>query len=77
MVFVGECDLVLLVASTLDLRVHVRTRIRFEYSFIESAAVQIGDDVLEVSSFGSYAVNGVESAYLGGQAGRIGGDHSY
>ena len=36
------------------------------YSYIESAAVKIGDDVLEVSSFGTYALNGVESAWMPG-----------
>ena len=61
----------------MDLRVHVRTKIRYDYSFIESAAVQIGEDVLEVASFGSYAVNGVDTPYLGGKAARIGGHNLY
>jgi hypothetical protein len=42
----------------------VRTKIRYEYSYIEGAAVKIGDDVLEVSSWGQYFLNGVESAEL-------------
>lgn len=37
----------------------VRTSIRHEYSYITSAVVQIGDDTLEVASFGEYYLNGV------------------
>jgi hypothetical protein len=48
----------------LGLTIHIRTKARYEYSFIESAAVQIGDDILEVSSYGEYAFNGVDSADL-------------
>ena len=43
-----------------NLDLHIRTTIRYDYSYIESAAIQIGNDVLEVSSFGSYALNGVK-----------------
>ena len=42
----------------------VRTKARYEYSFIESAAVKIGSDIFEVSSFGEYSLNGVTSAKL-------------
>lgn len=49
-----------------DLDVHIRTTIRFDYSFIESAALRIGKDTLEVSSFGEYAVNGVTDAIIEG-----------
>lgn len=48
----------------LDLRIHVRTTIRYNYSFIESAAIRIGDDTLEVVSFGGYALNGIGNADL-------------
>jgi len=48
----------------LDLHIHVRTTIRHDYSYIESAAVQIGDDILDVESFGQYAWNGVDNANL-------------
>jgi hypothetical protein len=36
--------------------------VRYDYSYIESAALRIGDDILEVSSFGEYILNGVDSA---------------
>lgn len=45
-----------------DLDIHARTTIRYGYSFIESAAIRIGSDVLEVSSWGEYAINSVEGA---------------
>jgi hypothetical protein len=47
-----------------DLDIHVRTTIVSSYSYIESAAVRIGDDTLEVSSWGEYSLNGVEEAKL-------------
>ena len=43
---------------------HIRTTIRKDYSFIETAALRIGNDVLEVSGWGEYILNGVESADL-------------
>ena len=46
------------------LRVHVRTTRRFDFSYIESAALQIGDEVFQVNSFGEYLLNGVDSAEL-------------
>lgn len=59
----GECDLVMIDAPEFEqdvgLRVHVRTTIRYDYSFIEAAAVQLGDDVLEVESYGEYSWNGI------------------
>lgn len=62
----GECDLKLVHAPHFDgqqdMDIHVRTKIRYDYSFIEAAAIKIGNDVLEVASFGSYALNGVEDA---------------
>lgn len=64
--YMGECDLKLLYAPQFDgeqdMDIHVRTTIRYDYSFIEAAAIKIGDDVLEVASYGEYAVNGVETA---------------
>jgi hypothetical protein len=64
--YMGMCDLVLVDAPNFDdsaaLRVEIRTTGRWEYSYVESAAVQIGDDILEVSSFGTYFLNGVEGA---------------
>lgn len=44
------------------LLVHVRTSIRYEYSYIESVAVKIGNDILEVGSWGDYFLNGVSAA---------------
>lgn len=63
----GECDLVLLHAADFDgqgndLDIHVRTTIRYDYSYIENAALRIGSDVLEVSSFGDFSINGVDNA---------------
>jgi hypothetical protein len=55
----GECDLVLLHAPALDLTVHVRTTIRYDYSYISSAVVQLGQDQLEVGGWGSAFWNGV------------------
>jgi len=64
----GECDLVFLKAprfgKDVGLEVQIRTRMRHGYSYIESAAMKIGDDILEVSSWGEYRLNGVESADL-------------
>lgn len=42
----------------------IRTKRRYSYSFIETAALKIGDDILEVSSWGDYSYNGVVNALL-------------
>jgi cysteine-rich repeat protein len=64
----GECDLVLLHSSAfgsgLGLDVHVRTKIRHDMSFISSAAVRVGADILEVESQGVYYLNGEFGAAL-------------
>ena len=56
--------------SILSLNRHVTTwnkKARYDYSLIESAALQIGDsDVLEVASWGEFWLNGVQSAELPG-----------
>jgi hypothetical protein len=66
--FHGECDLVLLhgpaFESGLGLDVHIRTKIRRDMSYISSAALRIGSDVLEVESQGIYYLNGVVGAAL-------------
>jgi hypothetical protein len=58
----GECDLVLLhnaeFESGLGLDVHIRTKIRRDMSYISSAALRIGKDILEVESQGVYWLNG-------------------
>jgi hypothetical protein len=64
----GECDLVLIKSdkfeSGLGLDVHIRTTLRGDMSYISSAALRIGSDVLEVESQGVYYLNGVLSAAL-------------
>ena len=64
----GECDLVFIHAPEfvpgVDLDIHVRTTIRYDYSYISSAALRIGNDTLEVASYGEWAVNKVEMASL-------------
>lgn len=62
----GQCDNVMLHAPNfafgMGLEMHTRTKIRYDYSYIESAALKLGDDILEVSGYGEFFVNGVESA---------------
>jgi hypothetical protein len=64
--FHGECDLVLLQSkefeSGLGLDVHIRTTIRRDMSYISSAVIRIGKDVLEVESQGVYWLNGALNA---------------
>lgn len=64
----GEGDLNFIHAPSfahgMGLDVHIRTKIRYAYSFIESAAIKIGTDVIEISGFGQYILNGVENADL-------------
>lgn len=66
--FMGGCDLHLLKAPYFDagkeLLIDIRTKVRYGYSFIESAVVKVGEETLEVSSFGQYALNGVSDADL-------------
>lgn len=62
---------VLISQSQLSYDTPPRTTIRHDYSYIETAAVNLGDDILEVSSWGDYALNGVEGASLEGAS--IGG----
>jgi hypothetical protein len=66
--FHGECDLVLLHSSEfgsgLGLDVHVRTKLRRDMSYISSATLRIGTDILEVESQGIYYLNGVVGAEL-------------
>jgi hypothetical protein len=64
----GECDLELMHVpkfdGKVDLDVHIRTTIQYDYSYVEEAALRIGDDILEVTAWGEYAVNGVEDAKI-------------
>jgi hypothetical protein len=70
----GECDIVFMHAPDfdgegVDLDIHVRTTIRNQYSYIESAAVQINNEVLEVGAYGNHALNYVDSALTEAPAG--------
>lgn len=71
----GACDLVLLSApnsvDNKDLTLLARTTIRYAYSFIETAAIKIGDSVLEVSSFGQHSLDGVDNALAASDGGRL------
>lgn len=73
----GQCDLVFVDApdfnNGMGLTIQLRTTARYDYSFVESAAVRIGEDVLEVSSWGFYQLNGVASAHMP----KLMGDASY
>lgn len=62
----GACDLVLLYSKQADVRVHLRTKHRRGFSYIASAAVQVGNDVLEVTGNNNkdYYVNGEKKAAL-------------
>ena len=66
--FHGQCDLVYLddaeFGSGDGLTIHIRTSPRYIYSYIETAAIQIGEDVLEISSWGEFFYNGVEGTRL-------------
>ena len=64
----GECDIVLLHAPDFDghgfdLDIHIRTTIRYLYSFIESAAIRIHGEILEVGGYGSHALNNVDHVF--------------
>jgi hypothetical protein len=52
----GECDLVLvksnLFSKNLGIRIHIRTKIEDNWSFVKNAAIKIGDDILEVEGRG-------------------------
>ena len=47
---------------TLTLCPTVRTKPRYEYSYIEAAAIKIGTDILEIGSWGDFMINGVSDA---------------
>jgi len=51
-------------ATDTALDIHIRTLIRYSYSYISAAAVKIGDDILMVASFGDYYLNGVFNAKM-------------
>ena len=63
----GACDLVLLhsdvFANGLGLDIHIRTKHRRHFSYIASAAIRIGDEILEVSGH-DYYLNGIANVEL-------------
>lgn len=50
----------------LGIDVHIRTKIKDDWSYINSSAIKIGQDVFEIGAFGKYYLNGVEHADLTG-----------
>jgi hypothetical protein len=67
--FMGECDMKMIHAPHFDgegrpLDVDVRTKIRHDYSYVESAAIKLGNDTLEVASYGDYFLNGIAGATM-------------
>lgn len=62
--FHGECDLVLVKAPTHKLDIHVRTTIRYDYSFISQVAVRLGEHIFEVASWGEYQLDGISNVDL-------------
>ena len=63
--FHGACDMVMLSNPEFDngkgMHVHIRTKIRFSWSYIESAILNIGQDTLEImgGDMRRYWINGV------------------
>jgi hypothetical protein len=59
----GECDLQFLKAPhygrELGLDIQIRTRIKYSYSYIDTAAIKIGDAVVEIAGWGEWFLNGV------------------
>jgi hypothetical protein len=71
--FHGECDLVLVqnpgFANGLGMHIHGRTKIHHDWSAFESAAIMIGDDILEVHGQNEQWINGADieyPAFIGG-----------
>lgn len=69
--FHGQCDLVFLhnpeFGNGIGMDIHIRTTVREWFSFVESAAIRIGDDIMEVSGWGEFVLNGVDLAELPGK----------
>lgn len=66
--FHGACDLVFLknqdFADGTGMDIQLRTTQRYKYSYIESAALRIGKDILQVDAYGQYYVNGIGQATM-------------
>lgn len=54
-----------------DLVMHIRTTIRDDWSYISSVALQIKSDLLEVSAWGNYFINGVNTPELNATLGGL------
>ena len=64
----GVCDLKYLqvadIGNGMPLDIDIRTKALRDYSFIESAVVKLGNETLEVASYGASFFNGVADANL-------------
>jgi len=62
----GECDLVLVhvpnFASGSALNVHLRTKIKSDYSVITDFAIGIGSEILEVAGKWNFRINGIQTS---------------
>lgn len=66
--YMGACDLTFVdapkFAENMPMKINIRTKTRYDYSFIESAVLNIGEETFEVASWAQYFLNGVEGALL-------------
>jgi len=53
----------------MDLDIHIRTTTRYDYSYIDTAVLRIGDETLEVTSWGEYAINRIGAVALNSHGG--------
>ena len=44
--------------------IHIRTKIRYEYSHIEAAVIRIGEETFEIGGWGDYILNGIQGAQM-------------
>jgi hypothetical protein len=51
-------------ANGLGLEIHGLTQIESDYSYIESCAIRIGDEVIEIGGWGEHLLNGVDDAIM-------------
>jgi len=54
----------MLKAPKIDLDVHVRTTIEYDYSYISEVSVRMGNDVFQVASWGEYMLNDMDNIDL-------------
>lgn len=64
--FHGACDLVLMsnpdFGNGAGLDVHIRTVVRYAYSYIQTAAIRVGGELIQISEYGEYVLNSVANA---------------